>query len=61
MKNSDFLEYFSDTACGKLRQICDLTMKQSCRFVSLSYRSEIALFRYFSYADRCGAFEDKEF
>jgi hypothetical protein len=54
MKNSDFLGYFSDIACGKLRQICDLTMKQGCRFVSLSYRSEIALFRYFSYADRYG-------
>ena len=52
IKNSDFLGYFSDIACSKPRQICDLTMKQGCKFGSLSYRSEIALFRYFSYADR---------
>ena len=56
MKNSDFLGCFSDIAYGKPRQICDLTMKQGCRFVSLSYRSEIALyFATFSYANRCRA------
>ena len=53
IKNSDFTGYSGSVAHIGLRQICDLTMKQGCKFGSLSYRSEIALFRYFSYANRC--------
>ena len=59
MKNSDFLGYFSDIACSKPRQICDLTNLKGCKFGSLSYRSEIALyFATFSYAHRCGAYKE---
>ena len=53
IKNSDFTEYYGGVAHIGLRQICDLTNLKGCKFGSLSYRSEIALyFATFSYANR---------
>ena len=54
IKNSDFTGYSGSVAHIGLRQICDLTNLKGCKFGSLSYRSEIALyFATFSYAHRC--------
>ena len=51
IKNSDFTGYSGGVAHIGLRQICDLTNLKGCKFGSLSYRSEIALyFATFSYA-----------
>jgi len=53
IKNSDFAGYLGGVAHIGLRQICDLTNLKGCKFGSLSYRSEIALyFATFSYANR---------
>jgi hypothetical protein len=60
IKNSDFTGYSGGVAHIGLRQICDLTNLKGCKFGSLSYRSEIALFRYFSYADRCSILNQNE-
>jgi len=59
IKNSDFTRYSGSVAHIGLRQICDLTNLKGCKFGSLSYRSEIALyFATFSYANHCATLED---
>ena len=57
IKNSDFTEHSGDVAHILPRQICDLTNLKGCKFGSLSYRSEIALyFATILYAHRCATF-----
>jgi len=53
MKNSYFVANSDSVAHIGLRQICDLTTLKSCKFGSLSYRTEIALYdATFSYTER---------